>query len=239
MSIKHPKQSLVLERPWDFFQQMGNGLWWTLIFPLKTVTVHFLSAVKRARYPLKDERRPDQGAGSCRAWHFFFWQEEEVIQNLWNLCFTLPVWETCMYMVRGLNKLSMFASTAPTLSEKTLVFQRSILTYSHLWSVGRLAALLAAWEQLHQQCAPTFPLEPGSGADWSRLPALSHLSCQIVWISSAQSQNGPGGTLGTRRQFRRRSTVIDSTLHQAVGCQKAGRPSWGAAQVIPRRWGRH
>ena len=33
-----------------------------------------------------------------------------------------------MYMVRGLNKLSMFASTAPTLSEKTLVFQRSILT---------------------------------------------------------------------------------------------------------------
>jgi len=40
-------------------------------FPTQNSHRSCLSAVKRARYPLKDERRPDQGAGSCRAWHFF------------------------------------------------------------------------------------------------------------------------------------------------------------------------
>ena len=71
MSIKHPKQSLVLERPWDFFQQMGNGLWWTLIFPLKTVTVHVRQRSREPgiRWRMRDVRIKVQGS-PC-AWHFF------------------------------------------------------------------------------------------------------------------------------------------------------------------------
>lgn len=111
----------------DFFQQMGNGLWWTLIFPLKTATVHVCQRSREPgiRWRMRDVRIKVQGPV---AHGIFFLTGRGSYSKSRNLCFTLPVWETCMYMVRGLNKLSMFASTAPTLSEKTLVFQRSILT---------------------------------------------------------------------------------------------------------------
>ena len=48
---------------------------WTLMnidFPTQNSHRSCLSAVKRARYPLKDERRPDQGAGFSLRMAFFF-----------------------------------------------------------------------------------------------------------------------------------------------------------------------
>ena len=241
---KKPKQSLVLERPWDFFQEMCR---WTinLAFCPKTGHLKFpwferwFSHSKPATVHVDQPPREPGIRGRMRDIRI-------KVQGH-------SAWQRKFLHVSSTSTESMVYLASHTWSEGWIRFQ--CLNQQHPRSQRRpwylrFCGVLAGWplylrlennyisnvrQAFHwnRQVQSSFFL--ASGADcYEATCHVRILSHRIWWthglgaVTSVPTVGrlGPGGNSGEDRQW------IDSTLHQAVGCQKAGRPSWGGAQWL-------
>ena len=223
MSIKHPKQSL--ER--GFLPTDGK---WTLMnidFPTQNSHRSCLSAVKRARYPLKDERRPDQGAGSCRAWHFFFWQEEEVIQNHGIYVLLCQSEKHVCIWSGGWISFQCLHQQHPRSQRRPWYF-RGAFSLVERWQVGRSTCGLRTTTSA--MCAN---LSTGTGK-WSRLEQIARckplvMSNGLNLVCAVTKRSQQRDAQWTRRQFRRRSTVDWFNSSPSSGVPKSRKTQLGSS----------